>query len=97
MPTESQLQDVALRDLIRRLIDEGRLPLFLANKISAGYGSGSKCNGCDQPVTRTQIEYDLEDPGSGTAHLILHLGCYVLWQIECVKRIRARNQSSLLN
>jgi hypothetical protein len=79
------------------LIDAGRLPLLLPDKISAGYGSGSKCNGCDQPVTRTQVEYDIEDPGSGTAHLILHLGCYVLWQIECVKRIRARNQSSLLN
>ena len=37
---------------------------------------------CDEPITRTQIEYSID----GTS-LSLHVHCYVLWQIECVARI----------
>lgn len=92
MPTKSQLRDVALHAAqISRRIDEGRLPVVLADRVSAGYGSGSKCNGCDQPITHTQIEYDVQDSGTCTARLNLHLRCYVLWQTECVRRMEKRN------
>ena len=89
MPTEAQLRDVELRDRIRRWIDEARLPVLLPDRICAGYGSGSKCPACEQPITSAQIEYDVEYPRNGTPLLSLHLGCYVLWQIECVKRTRS--------
>jgi hypothetical protein len=95
MRTESRIRDFTLHVHIRRLIDEGRLPLLLPDKISAGYGSGSICDGCDQPVSSAQIEYDVEDSGDSGAHLNLHMECYVLWQSECVKRMRERNQQSL--
>ena len=88
MPTEAQLRDAVLRDRIRRWIDEGRLPVLLPDRICAGYGSGSKCPACEQPITSNQIEYDVDYPSNGTPSLSLHLGCYVLWQIECVNRIR---------
>jgi len=42
----------------------------------------------DQPITRSQVEYDIDEVPSG-APLHLHLGCHVLWQIECVERLRA--------
>jgi len=95
--TESHLRDAELHARIRRLLDEGRLPLVLPNKISVGYGSGSKCHGCDRPVAIAQVEYTVEDHGDGTLQLKLHLGCYVLWQVECVKRINKRQRGSLLN
>ena len=92
MPAKFQLRDVALHAAqISRLIDERRLPVVLADKVSAGYGSGSKCNGCDQPITHTQIEYDVQNSGTYAARLILHLRCYVLWQSECVRRMEKRN------
>ena len=94
MPTEAQLQDPELRDRIRHLIDEGRLPVLLPDRICAGYGSGSKCPACEQPVTCNQIEYDVDYPGNGTPVLSLHLGCYVLWQIECVNRTRKERDNS---
>ena len=94
MPTEAQLRDVELRDRIRRWIDDGRLPVLLPDRICAGYGSGSKCPACEQPITAKQIEYDVEYPRNGTPLLSLHLGCYVLWQIECVNRLRKDRKDS---
>ena len=96
-PTGSHLRDAELHARIRRLIDDGRLPLLLPDKISAGYGSGSRCHGCDQPVTLAQVEYTVEDHRDTTVQLKLHLGCYVLWQVECVKRLKKRQRGSLLN
>jgi len=87
MAAKSPVQTSKLRAHICSLIDEGRLPVLLPEKISAGYGSGSKCHGCNQPVTATQIEYDIEECKNATVQLSLHLGCYLLWQIECVKRM----------
>jgi hypothetical protein len=94
MPSKYQLREFELHARIRRCIDEGRLPVFLPDCISAGYGSGSKCHACDQPIAPSEIEYDVQDPRNATARLRLHLGCYVLWQTECVKRIRTEHQDS---
>ena len=95
MVTQYQLRDLQLHAHIRRRIDEERLPVYLPDSISAGYGSGSKCHACDQPITRCEIEYDVQDPTNSTLRLRLHLGCYVLWQTECVRRIRAQREDSL--
>jgi len=97
MSTQSNLHDnlhdFDLYALIGRMIDDGRLPVLLPGDITSGYGSGSKCDACDHPITHTQIEYEV---GDSTAQLNLHLECYVLWQIECVRRLKERN-GSLLN
>jgi hypothetical protein len=87
VPTEAQLRDVELRDRIRSWIDEGRLPVLLPDRISAGYGSGSKCPACEQPITSGQIEYDVEYPSNGTPSLSLQ-------QIECVNRTRKERKDS---
>ena len=88
MPTESQLQDTALRMRIRALIEEGRLPVMLPKQILAGYGSGRVCVACDRPISGTQVEYEIEDDRNGH-RLSLHLGCHVVWQIECARRSAA--------
>jgi len=92
MATESRLQDLELYDHISRCIDEGRLPVHLPERVSAGYGFGSNCHACEQPLTHREIEYSVEDPRNAAAPLSLHLGCYVIWQIECVKRLRQQQQ-----
>ena len=82
MPTESQLRDTALRLRVRERIENGRLPMMVPTLIEAGYGSGEVCVACDQPITSTQVEYELADCRDGRL-LCFHLGCHVVWQIEC--------------
>lgn len=84
MPTESQLQDTALRQRVRQLLENGHLPVKLPRRVRAGYGSGRLCDACDQPITSTQVEYEVEDESDGR-RLSLHMGCHVIWQIECAR------------
>lgn len=87
MPTESQLRDGELRARIRQRIDDGRLPVMLPRRINAGYGSGHTCRACDQPITRDEVEYEVDDYRDGSP-LSFHLGCHVIWQIECVQKTK---------
>ena len=89
MPTEAQLRDTDLRRRIRERIDDGLLPLIVPTEITAGYGHGELCSACDEPVSDTQIEYDVMHAGRT---LSLHLGCHVIWQIECQARIKPRRR-----
>jgi hypothetical protein len=84
MPTESQLRDHDLRVRIRGLIEQGVLPVMVPKQIAAGYGSGHFCVGCEKPITDTQVEYEIEDCRNGRS-LRFHLGCHVVWQIECAR------------
>jgi len=92
MPTEYQSRDAQLHRRICRCIDERWLPVYLPRSISASHGSGSKCYACDQAIDTSEVEYGVRDPRNGTARLSLHLGCYVIWQLECVKRIRQQQK-----
>jgi hypothetical protein len=87
MPIESQLLDTEVRRQIGERLDSGLLPRMLPEKIFAGYGSGSLCAACSQPITATQVQYDIEHSG-GT--LSLHFACHMIWQIECQLRIKAQ-------
>lgn len=89
MPTESQIRDAALRAFIRRRIESGRLPLTLTKTISVGFGAGAACLACDQPIESDQVEYHAFGPRYGVA-LRLHWGCHVLWQLECIDKMRAQ-------
>lgn len=82
MSIESQLRDMALRSRVHERLRDGRLPVMVPSRINAGYGTGHVCVACDQQITSTQVEYELADCRDGTL-LCFHLGCHVLWQIEC--------------
>jgi hypothetical protein len=93
MPTESQLHDAALRTLVRRKLDDGRLPLDLTKTIAVGTGSGNICLACDQTITVEQVKYQAFGPKYGPA-LRLHWGCHVVWQLECIQRMRTQWRGS---
>lgn len=74
-----------LRLRVRQLIDNGRLPVVTPKRILAGYGAGDACAVCDQPITDTQVEYDVEDAVQD-GRLIFHMRCHAIWQLECALR-----------
>ena len=82
MPAESQPDEAKVRARIRRLLDAGALPVMHPTSGAAGYGSGKKCDACDQPMMADQVEYKLAHADAGVS-LRLHLTCYVLWQLLC--------------
>lgn len=75
---------LALR--VRERIADGRLPVVLSRKLAAGYGSGHTCRVCDRPILRQHVEYEVNDAGDG-GQLTLHRSCYVIWQVECARRM----------
>jgi hypothetical protein len=89
MPNGYQLLDATLREHISQRVAKGRLPVTFPEHFEAGVPrSGSKCHACDQPITSRQIACGVEDRRHGR-RLTLHLGCHVLWQIECLKRVQS--------
>jgi hypothetical protein len=89
MPTEPVLPESELRARVLQCIDDGRLPLVLSTHIDAGYGSGARCDLCDQPIAPDKIEYDVTDPGGGR-RLHFHFACHLAWQRECARRLAAK-------
>ncbi|HET7340135.1 MAG TPA: hypothetical protein VFL90_01640 [Methylomirabilota bacterium] len=77
-------QDEAARHvaaLIRAKVVDGTLPVPAAppGKLWVGNGSGLPCDGCGQPITVAQIEYEPDLPGHSPA-LRFHQKCLELWQ-----------------
>ena len=92
MPTEPLLPEGELRDLVRRRIEAGRLPLMRPDQIDAGYGRSKLCCVCDDPIDPTKIEYDVTGPDRLRA-LVFHFACYVIWQRECSELMGERSHS----
>ena len=96
MPTpDSRFQEFShLRKLAADLILNHRLPTIVSPTVFAGYGGGSKCRLCTQPITSTQIEYELGDStGARDDGVRLHLWCHAAWQME-LQDIGGRASSS---
>jgi hypothetical protein len=64
--------------LIRAKLAIGQLPRRTNTKSWAGLGTGLLCDGCDQPIAVTDIEYQVDAIGLGT--LRFHKACMRFWQ-----------------
>ena len=70
------------RDAIR----SGALPARAASRTFGGPGTGATCAVCGEPVTRTQMELEIElnrhgaTPGLDRYHL--HTKCFAAWELE---------------
>jgi hypothetical protein len=64
--------------LIRAKVIIGLLPRRTTTKAWIGYGSGGLCDGCDQPITSTDVEHAVDAIGLGTLHF--HQRCMQLWE-----------------
>ena len=87
MPTESRIPQSELLVRVQQRINDRRLPLVLSSQISAGYGTGRHvCQVCDESIPENLVQYEVGDPRNGNP-LMFHFACYVVWQLECVRRI----------
>lgn len=72
----------------------GRLPRRQEHALFAGRGDEAVCACCDEPITQTQVQYDVEPHvASGDFPFAVHLECYDAWAItsELIARAIASN------
>ncbi len=70
---------------VRAKLDAGFLPFEKAEKTFAGYGTGLRCHGCDDPIGPSQIEY--EKVFADGATFLFHSGCAGLYEGERLRGI----------
>jgi hypothetical protein len=75
---------IDLRRRIRSLIDSGILPALLDRRSWVGQGHGEPCLLCDQPITPTQWEYEVDLPPLGEVRS--HALCFRIWFEESVQQ-----------
>jgi hypothetical protein len=82
MPHGPPICDEELRSMARERIADGRLPIIFPRSMHAGYGSGTTCQVCAQPIEPFQIEYEITASPDNRL-LSFHLACHAIWQLEC--------------
>jgi len=75
------------RQRVLDAITSGRLRFDAPTKMYAGFGAGRICDGCGEPIDKTQVEHEAvyeSAPGDHVAGQVfhLHLGCAALWDVE---------------
>jgi hypothetical protein len=84
MPNEAGLRKVA-----REVLRAGKLPRQEPDRTWGGLGVGAPCAVCEKPVTRDELEYEVQfahdgaSPGLDKYHL--HLRCFAVWELERTK------------
>jgi hypothetical protein len=64
--------------LVLSRLSAGSLLAVHVTKVGAGKGTGRRCDGCDQPITATEIENEVEL--ARAVILRLHGQCFSIWQ-----------------
>ena len=78
--------EAALRAKAREVIRAGKLPDRRPDRSGGGPGGGARCAVCAEPVTRTQLEFELQfatdgaEPGLDKFHV--HIRCFAAWEFE---------------
>ncbi len=81
MPDES-----VLRQQARAAIESGKMPAQRPDRTWGGPGVGARCVICEQPVSRDELEFEVQfahdgdNPGLDKFHL--HLRCFAAWEFE---------------
>jgi len=84
----------ALRRKIRQRLQEGALPLRKPTRTWGGPGAGLDCEACDQPITKDQLEYEVQFDPDPVEPVHMHLGCFAAWELERELIARASPPSS---
>jgi hypothetical protein len=88
---QSNKPEAELRPLARERIANGELPCEPAFRIWGSYGTEQQCSLCREPIQRNEIEYEVERTVTGHEHLVFHMLCLSIWQLECASHSPARS------
>jgi hypothetical protein len=66
-----------MNNIIERKLAAGGLPNRPPAKYWAGFGAGQPCDGCDEPIVDTQVEYEITFDAFPTVRL--HTMCAEIW------------------
>ena len=81
MPDEPHLREQA-----RAAIQNGKLPSCAPDRTWGGPGVGAPCSVCEKPVTKDQLEFEVQfardgdNPGLDKFHV--HIRCFAAWEFE---------------
>ena len=70
------------REMIRRKLENGRLPLEKAARVLGRSASGEACDGCDMTIGTGQLAMDGLARTPGARAMQLHLRCFEIWTQE---------------
>jgi hypothetical protein len=81
MPDEPHLREQA-----QAAVKNGKLPARAPDRTWGGPGEGLDCAVCERPVTKDQMEFEIEfahnggNPGLDKFHV--HIRCFAAWEFE---------------
>jgi hypothetical protein len=77
------------REQARTALIAGKLPARSPDRTWGGPGVGAPCVICAEPVTKDQIEYELQFSHDGDMpgldKYALHMRCFAAWEMERTK------------
>jgi hypothetical protein len=84
MPNEE-----SVRELAREALRTGKLPRRAPDRTWGGNGVDAPCTICEKPVTREQVEYEIQFAHDGATPGLdkysLHIRCFAAWEMERTK------------
>ena len=81
MPDEPRLREKA-----RAAVQSGKMPSRSPDRTWGGPGVGAACAVCGRPVTKDQLEFEIQfardgdNPGLDKFHV--HVRCFAAWEFE---------------
>ena len=78
-----------LREKARAAVRDGKIPARRPDRTWGGRGVGASCAICELPVTKDQMEFEIQfardgdNPGLDMFHV--HLRCFAAWEFERVR------------
>jgi hypothetical protein len=79
-----------LRAKARAVIASGKLPTTRPDRTWGGPGVGAPCSVCDLPVTKNELEFEIQfarngdNPGLDKFHV--HVRCFAAWEFERIRQ-----------
>ena len=78
--------EMLLREQARAAIRSGKLPAQQADRTWGGAGVGAPCAVCATPITKDQMEIEIEFAHNGAAPGLdkyhVHVRCFAAWEFE---------------
>jgi hypothetical protein len=78
--------EIRLRQQARAVVQSGKLPARAPDRTWGGPGVGASCQVCEKPVTKDELEFEIEfahdgdSPGLDKFHV--HIRCFAAWEFE---------------